>query len=122
MYVDRTSFAPIRLLLNPSLVHLDVRVDDGAHTSFLAFLESYHTLCPNLKSLELHHSPRVPEVTAAISRAIPRSPNLETLRCNGIDEGALIHVIQSRCPSRVQIQLAQLPTSQSEQTSCLWYS
>ncbi|KAG6381569.1 hypothetical protein JVT61DRAFT_162 [Boletus reticuloceps] len=97
IYVDRTSVAPIRLLLNPSLVHLDVRVDDGAHTSFLAFLESYHTLCPNLKSLELHHSPRVPEVTAAVSRAVPRFPNLENLGCDNIDEGALIHVIRSRC-------------------------
>ncbi|KAG6381571.1 hypothetical protein JVT61DRAFT_165 [Boletus reticuloceps] len=76
LYRDYTAFASIRLLLSPSLAYLDTWVDDGDHTSVLAFLESYHILCPNLKSLCLNHSHRFPRVTDAISRAITRSPKL----------------------------------------------
>ncbi|KAG6381572.1 hypothetical protein JVT61DRAFT_166 [Boletus reticuloceps] len=89
-----TALASIRLLLNPSLVHLDMWVDDSDPT-IMAFLESYHTLCPNIKSLVLGHLGHSPQVSAAVSRAITRLPNLERLVCNGINEAALIHVTQS---------------------------
>ncbi|KAF8449075.1 hypothetical protein L210DRAFT_3756871 [Boletus edulis BED1] len=88
-----TALASIRLLLNPSLVHLDMWVGDSDPTS-MAFLESYHILCPNIKSLVLGHLDHSPQVSAAVSRAITRLPNLERLFCIGINEAALIHVTQ----------------------------
>ena len=80
----------IRLLLSPSLVH--VSLGDGDNTSVLAFLESCHTLCPNLKSLSLDRIGQFAHVTTVVSRAISRSPNLEILNCDDIEEEALIHV------------------------------
>ena len=96
VHEQQTSVASIRWLLSPSLIHLDIRLGEEDDTSVLAFLESYHTLCPNLKTLYIDHSGRSPRMTAAISRAIPRSPNLEALDCGHIDEEGLIHVVESR--------------------------
>jgi hypothetical protein len=96
-YEDCAEIASIRLLLSPSLVHLDVWLDGGDHSSVLEFLECYQTLCPNLKSLHFDHLCHIPHVKAAISRAISRSPNLENLSCDPIDEGALILTAESRC-------------------------
>ena len=105
MYEDYTAIASIRLLLSPSLVHLHVWLDGGDHSSVLGFLECYHTLCPNLKSLHFGHLCRFPHVTAAISRAISRSPNLESLGCDPINEAALIHIAESRCLKKFNASL-----------------
>lgn len=94
-YDDCTIIASIRLLLSPSLVHLHVWLDGGNHSSVLGLLECYHTLSPNLKSLYFGHLCRFPHVTTAVSRAIFRSPNLETLTCDPINEAVLIHIVRS---------------------------
>lgn len=104
------AFSSIRLLLSPSLVELHAWVGNGDHSSTLGFLESYHTLCPNLKSLYLRYVVNFPHVTTAISRAISRSPNLETLSCNDIDEAALIQVAQSRCLKEFSCSLRHYET------------
>ena len=92
----------IRLLLSPSLVDLCVwlSVAYGNHTSVLGFLESHHTLCPNLKSLQFHSALDTRGLTTVVSRAICRFTNLEVLECDHIDEAALTHVSQSRCLRR----------------------
>lgn len=95
----------IRLLLSPSLVHLHVWLDDGDHSSVLGLLECYHTLCPNLKSLRFGHLCHFPHVTAAISRAISCSTNLETLTCDSISEAALLHIAESRCLRKLTANL-----------------
>ncbi|KAG9318036.1 hypothetical protein JVU11DRAFT_99 [Chiua virens] len=94
---DITQFATIRLLLSPSLVDLSVWLDDGDHTSILAFLERYPTISPNIKSLRFSHlfQNSSPLAVAAISRAISRSPDLEVLNCHEIDGDAIFHLIQS---------------------------
>jgi hypothetical protein len=104
-YEDYTAIASIRLLLSPSLVHLHVWLDGGDHSSVLGFLECYQTLCPNLKSLHFGHLCRFPHVTAAISRAISRSPNLESLGCDPINEAAWIHIAESRCLKKLNASL-----------------
>lgn len=96
IYEDYTMIASIRLLLSPSLVHLHVWLDGGDHSAVLGLLECYHTLCPNLKSLYFGHLCRFPHVTTAVSRAITRSPNLEALTCDPVDEAALVHIANSR--------------------------
>ena len=70
---------------------------NGNHTSVFAFLESHHTLCPNLKSLQF---PNTNYLTTVVSRAISRFPDLEVLECDYIDEAALAHFSQSRCLQR----------------------
>ncbi|KAF8141299.1 hypothetical protein EV363DRAFT_1307710, partial [Boletus edulis] len=105
MYEDYTAIASIRLLLSPSLAHLHVWLDGGDHSSVLGLLESYHTLCPDLKSLYFGHLCRFPHVTAAISRAICRPPNLEILNCDPIDEAALIYIADSRCLTKFSANL-----------------
>jgi hypothetical protein len=105
IYEDYTAIASIRLLLSPSLVHLHVWLDAGDHSSVLGFLECYQALCPNLKSLHLGHLCRFPHVTAAISRAISRSQNLESLGCDPINEAALIHIAESRCLKKFSASL-----------------
>ena len=94
----------IRLLLSPSLVDLRVWLSvTNDHTSVLvvlAFLESYHALCPNLKSLQFRNASGL---TTVVSRAICRLTNLEVLECDYIDEAALTHVSQSRCLRRFTI-------------------
>lgn len=94
-YEDYTVISSIRLLLSPSLVHLDVWLDCGDHSSVMGFLERYHTFSPNLRFLFFGHLCRYPHVTTAISRAVCRSPNLEVLGCDPIDEEALIHVAET---------------------------
>lgn len=92
-YNDYTVLTSIRLLLNPSLVHLHVPQKIGNNASVLAFLESFHTFSPNIKSLQIHHAS---DLATMVSRVISRLPNLEFLDCNYIDEAALIHVSRSR--------------------------
>ena len=93
---EYTPLTLIRLLISPSLVDLRVWLS-GTHenyTSVLAFLESHHTLCPNLKSLQL---PNASGFKIAVSRAICRFRNLEVLECDYIDEAALTHVSRFHC-------------------------
>ncbi|KAH0836617.1 hypothetical protein J3R83DRAFT_8334 [Lanmaoa asiatica] len=104
-YGDYTTIGSIRLLLSPSLVHLHVWLNDGDHYSVKGLLECYHTLCPNLKSLSFRHLGRFPQVTAAISRAISHSPNLETLACDPVSEAALIHIVGSRSLKKFSAKL-----------------
>jgi hypothetical protein len=97
IYQNCTEISSIRLLLSPSLVHLQVSLHDGNNSSVLAFLECYQAFCPNIKSLHFAQLDHIPHVKAAISRAISRSPNLENLSCDPINEGALILTAESRC-------------------------
>ncbi|KAG8220900.1 hypothetical protein J3R82DRAFT_2400 [Butyriboletus roseoflavus] len=103
-YVE-ANIGSLRLLLSPSLVHLDVRLGDGNHTYVLGFLQCYHTLCPKLKSLRFRHLNHCSHMTTAVSRAITCSSNVETLACGVIDEAALIHIAESRCLKKITATL-----------------
>ena len=108
-WIYEEELSSIRLLLSPSLVHLHVSLNSGHHSSVLAFLECYQILCPNLKSLHFDHLCHIPHVTAAISRAISRSPNLESLVCSPINEAALILTAESRCLKTFSGSLPDFP-------------
>ena len=48
-------------------------------------------------------------MTAAISRAISRSPNLESLGCDPVNEAALIHIAESRSLKKFSASLLNYP-------------
>ncbi|KAG9308701.1 hypothetical protein JVU11DRAFT_11658 [Chiua virens] len=99
---EYTNFLLIRLLLSPSLVHLDVHLpidEDGIEGFVLGFLRCYHTFCPKLKSLHFRHrdlNRNSSSPVAAISRAVCCLPTLEALTCHALSEEAFLHVAKSR--------------------------
>ncbi|KAF8845221.1 hypothetical protein BDN67DRAFT_893487, partial [Paxillus ammoniavirescens] len=109
VYSDYTIIASMRLLLSPSLIHLHIYFDLGDHSSVLGLLQSCHVLCPNLKSVHFAHLSRLCHVTNAISRAICRAPMLESIKCDLVDEAALIHIAQSTTLKKFGARLFNCP-------------
>ncbi|KAG9318306.1 hypothetical protein JVU11DRAFT_390 [Chiua virens] len=103
------NFVVIHLLLGPSLRHLDVYLPaaEPTQSSLLEFLESYHTFCPNLKSLEFRYDLQNSSSSevVAVSHAVRRFPNLEALTCHTLSEDTFLHLAKSCHFKRFSVRL-----------------